>query len=69
MQWIKPVTVQLNATATAGAYQQWQGDLCRCSNCGAECVARFGQEPHWRFGNPDSDRLKPDVVVDEVPHA
>jgi hypothetical protein len=66
MIWEKPVTVQFNARSVNGAYQQWQGDLAHCPDCGAEFVARFGEQPSWEHHRKDETPGTPDIVVEEL---
>lgn len=63
MTMVKAVTVQFNAFATGGAYEQYQGDLAECPICKAQVVARFGQHPSWRHF--DDGHPQPDVISRE----
>lgn len=67
MVMVKAVTVQFNAFATSGAYQQWQGDLAQCDGCGAEVVTRYGQQSSWEHhqGRDTARYSTPDIIVPE----
>ena len=67
MRMVQAVTAQLNAIATKGPYQQWQGDLAHCDGCGVEVVVRFALQPSWEhyMGADSPKRSDPYVVVEE----
>jgi hypothetical protein len=64
---VQAVTVQFNAFATGGAYQQWQGDLAECTGCGAQVVTRYGQQSSWEHhhGLASNRHSDPNVIVCE----
>lgn len=56
-------TVELFAIVLGpGAYQQWQGDLCRCPSCGARFVTAYGQRPTWEHFQGEEERDKHPMV-------
>lgn len=67
------VPVQYNALSAGtapgeqGPYQQWMGDLFRCSGCGIEIVSGFGRDAFWeQHHKPHAPpTVKPFVIVEE----
>ncbi len=57
-------TVQFDAIATHGVYQQWQADFAQCPICRVEIAFRYGGLPSWEHHN-QSPRGDPIVVVPE----
>lgn len=47
MKNLRAGAVTLTAIAVKGPYQQFQGDLFECPECGVQITAQYGRSPMW----------------------